>query len=362
MTSVTPRRLIVGITGASGSHIRHPAARAPARRRRRVASDPQPLGRTNAGARTTVLGRAGAALATAVYAANDQGAAVERIVPHDGHDRPAVQRQDARRDRPRHRRQPDPARADVVMKERRRLVLCVRESPFHEIHLRNMLRLTRMGADHRPSASGLLLAAADPRPGRSHRHAHARPVWHPHRRRVALGGRDGSRAPGYARMAVPAVRRKKKRRVSRAERLRRSDPCPSSRSSTSSPARPSARCRLPGRRRRRRRRPARPAGVSRLGGRPPTGVAHPAAPAELIDVPREMFTTPIAREAGKARKHAAGEVARSIETFTFAAEEAKRIHGETVPMDASAFGNNASASTSARRSASCRPSRRSTSR
>ena len=31
-------------------------------------------------------------------------------------------------------------------------------------------------------------------------------------------------------------------------------------------------------------------------------------------------------------------MSRSVETFTFAAEEAKRIHGETVPMDASAFG------------------------
>ena len=30
----------------------------------------------------------------------------------------------------------------------------------------------------------------------------------------------------------------------------------------------------------------------------------------------------------------------AIETFTFAGEEAKRIHGETVPMDASAFGEN----------------------
>ena len=60
--------------------------------------------------------------------------------------------------------------------------------------------------------------------------------------------------------------------------------------------------------------------------------------AELIESQRERLTTTIAREAGKAWKHAAGEVARSVETFTFAAEEAKRIHGETVPMDASPSG------------------------
>ena len=32
------------------------------------------------------------------------------------------------------------------------------------------------------------------------------------------------------------------------------------------------------------------------------------------------------------------EVSRGVETFTFAAEEAKRIHGETVPLDASPAG------------------------
>ena len=62
--------------------------------------------------------------------------------------------------------------------------------------------------------------------------------------------------------------------------------------------------------------------------------------AALIDERRDRFTETIAREAGKAWKHSANEVARSVETFTFAGEEAKRIHGQTVPMDASVFGEN----------------------
>lgn len=42
----------------------------------------------------------------------------------------------------------------------------------------------------------------------------------------------------------------------------------------------------------------------------------------------------IAAEAGKALKFARAEVDRAISTFTIASEEAKRIHGETIPLDA----------------------------
>jgi len=60
--------------------------------------------------------------------------------------------------------------------------------------------------------------------------------------------------------------------------------------------------------------------------------------ADLLHERRESLAETITREVGKAWKHSAGEVSRTIETFTFAAEEAKRIHGETVPLDASPSG------------------------
>ncbi|MGZ8441418.1 MAG: aldehyde dehydrogenase family protein, partial [Candidatus Deferrimicrobiaceae bacterium] len=58
----------------------------------------------------------------------------------------------------------------------------------------------------------------------------------------------------------------------------------------------------------------------------------------LLEKHKEEIAAIICREAGKAWKYSLGEVSRSIETFRFSAEEAKRIHGETVPMDASTAG------------------------
>jgi acyl-CoA reductase-like NAD-dependent aldehyde dehydrogenase len=56
--------------------------------------------------------------------------------------------------------------------------------------------------------------------------------------------------------------------------------------------------------------------------------------AELLKQRKEALARTIAAEAGKALKIARAEVDRSATTFTIAAEEARRIHGETVALDA----------------------------
>lgn len=60
--------------------------------------------------------------------------------------------------------------------------------------------------------------------------------------------------------------------------------------------------------------------------------------ASLMRENRRDLVHTIAAEVGKAVKYAGGEVDRAISTFTFAAEEAKRIHGETIPLDAAPSG------------------------
>lgn len=56
--------------------------------------------------------------------------------------------------------------------------------------------------------------------------------------------------------------------------------------------------------------------------------------AELLEKRAEEFAQIISLEAGKPIKAARLEVVRSVQTFKFAAEEAKRIGGESIPMDA----------------------------
>jgi len=87
------------------------------------------------------------ALATRTYPVSDQGAAISSgsfvimgmvVVPCSARSLAAIAHGVG--DNLIHRA------ADVTLKERRRLVLAVREAPLSEIHLENMLRLARMGA------------------------------------------------------------------------------------------------------------------------------------------------------------------------------------------------------------------------
>lgn len=55
---------------------------------------------------------------------------------------------------------------------------------------------------------------------------------------------------------------------------------------------------------------------------------------EIMENRKEELVKILALEAGKPIKAARAELDRTIATYLFAAEEAKRLHGETVPMDA----------------------------
>jgi 4-hydroxy-3-polyprenylbenzoate decarboxylase len=142
----TPRRLIVGITGATGTIFG-------VRLLQMLQGSPieTHLVISRWGARTLVHETSYTVeqvqqLATHVYALADQGAAISSgsflttgmvVVPCSVRTLAAIAH--GLGDNLLHRA------ADVILKERRKLVLAVREAPLSEIHLENMLKLSRMG-------------------------------------------------------------------------------------------------------------------------------------------------------------------------------------------------------------------------
>ncbi|WP_408006401.1 aldehyde dehydrogenase family protein [Pseudalkalibacillus sp. A8] len=55
--------------------------------------------------------------------------------------------------------------------------------------------------------------------------------------------------------------------------------------------------------------------------------------ADYIEENKEIYAYTISREGSKTIREARGEVARCIQTLRISAEEARRIHGETIPFD-----------------------------
>lgn len=60
--------------------------------------------------------------------------------------------------------------------------------------------------------------------------------------------------------------------------------------------------------------------------------------ARLLQENSEELARLMSQENGKPLKYTRGEVSRGVDTFNFAADEARRIHGETIPLDAAAGG------------------------
>ena len=84
--------------------------------------------------------------------------------------------------------------ADVVLKEKRRLVLAVRETPLHVGHLRTLTTLAEIGAVVAPIVPALLQQAEDRRRHHQpHRRPPARLLRHRDQAGEALGRRPGGR-------------------------------------------------------------------------------------------------------------------------------------------------------------------------
>ena len=61
--------------------------------------------------------------------------------------------------------------------------------------------------------------------------------------------------------------------------------------------------------------------------------------ARIIEDEAASIARTMALESGKPMKYARGEVSRCVETFTFAADAARSLHGETIPLDAAKGGS-----------------------
>jgi 4-hydroxy-3-polyprenylbenzoate decarboxylase len=146
MTDTAPSRLIVGLTGATGTIVGVRLLQA-----LQGTGIESHLVMTKWAIRTLGLETEYSAddvqrMATCTYRAHDQGAAISSgsfltrgmvICPCSMRTLAAIAHGTG--DQLVHRA------ADVILKERRKLVLVVREAPLHEIHLENMLKLSRMG-------------------------------------------------------------------------------------------------------------------------------------------------------------------------------------------------------------------------
>lgn len=139
-------RLVVGITGATGSIIGVRILRALRDLEVETHLVISRWGRATLEMETDMTAREVSALADHVYGSADQTAAISSgsfrtdgmiIAPCSMKTLAAV--------RTGYGEGLIPRAADVILKERRRLVLVPRELPLSEIHLENMLALTRMG-------------------------------------------------------------------------------------------------------------------------------------------------------------------------------------------------------------------------
>jgi 4-hydroxy-3-polyprenylbenzoate decarboxylase len=146
MTGSPASRLIIGITGATGSifGIRLLQALAGSGVETHVVVSKWGM-RTLAHETSYTLDQV-QGMATAYYSPNDQGAAISSgsfvtsgmvVAPCSMRTLAAIA--NGQGDHLIHRA------ADVILKERRKLVLVVREMPLNDIHLENMLKLSRMG-------------------------------------------------------------------------------------------------------------------------------------------------------------------------------------------------------------------------